>query len=252
MEKSELIEKYLEGSLSDDERAAFEELALSDAEFRKLLEMHKEVNESIGDKEFIELHRLIEKVSAEYMQLNMHTEPVVKTFRFRKTIIQIAALLVLTVASGMIIKSLFTDQVNEEKLYRKYYSTYDSDIISRSVPSETTTLNQAILNYINKAYPESLSLLNDLVQQDEKNYSAWFYRGLACLETDQTGEAIRSFNAIPESWDSPYLEHRNWYLALSLLRNGDIADASRIFMTISTTDGYYAREAEKLNLKLTD
>jgi len=252
METTRIIEEYLDQTLSMEERDAVEARLASDKDFSDLIALHKEVNESIGDRELIELHHLIEKVSAEYLRRNRKQEAVIKPILYKKFIIRIAAILIIMVASGMIIKTLFFDHVNTEKLFGKYYTTYEADVISRSAPSGTTTLDQAVLNYTNGEYSEALNLLDALVQQDGKNYLAWFYKGLSCLETDQTGEAVHSFRTIPESWDSPYAEHRNWYLALSLLRQGDITDASQILSGISSANGYYDRQAEKLYLKLSD
>ena len=252
METTRIIEEYLDHTLSMEEHDAVEARLASDKDFSDLIALHKEVNESIGDKEFIELHRLIEKVSAEYLRRNRKQEAVTNPILFKKYFLRIAAILIIMVASGIIIKTLFFDHVNTEKLFGKYYATYDADVISRSAPSGTTTLDQAVLSYTNGEYNEALKLLDALVQQDEKNYLAWFYKGLSCLETDQTGEAVRSFRTIPDLWDSPYIEHRNWYLALALLRQGEITGASRAFRDISSANGYYARKAEKLYLKLSD
>jgi hypothetical protein len=79
---------------------------------------------------------------------------------------------------------------------------------------------------------------------------ARFYKGLVLLETDSPAEAIQSFKAIPYVWDSAYSEHRDWYLAMALLRNNNISEALSILQKINAENGYYAKKAKKVSSKL--
>jgi len=62
MKKTRLIEEYLDGSLSAEEKKKFEDQLGKDKELADLVKMHLDVNESIRDNELHALSLIIKKI----------------------------------------------------------------------------------------------------------------------------------------------------------------------------------------------
>lgn len=253
METTRIIEQYLDGTLGFEERRTLEERIAADRDLRNLIALHKEVDESIRDKDLSELKALIEKISAEH---SSKEKPQIKNRRIFKTsgwqnyVIRVAAILFVVAGAVCVLRYALLRDSNAQRLYQKYYTVYDADGISRSAQSDRQLFDNAIINYTQKDFAGALDKLNSIVQSEKDNHLAWFFRGLAFLETGAAAEAIQSFTAIPAAWSNPYSEHRDWYLALAYLRNGDMMEATEGFTRISVAKGYYAEKANKILRKL--
>jgi tetratricopeptide (TPR) repeat protein len=255
METTRLIEQYLEGTLGTGERSAVEERASSNEEFRKLIVLHKEVNDCIRDNDFFTLRNLIERIDRDYLYREIAGEPVPKrklSLASYRLIIRIAAFFILLAASGFILRYAVFSHPSADRLYQKYYAVYDLDVISRSSLTRNTSLDEAILSYDQGKYQDALARLNAILSEEEDNYMAWFCNGLTLMETGNPENAIHSFGEIPVNWYSPFAEHRDWYLALALLKTNNIVESSKIFQKIASGGGYYYRQAGKILKSLSD
>jgi tetratricopeptide (TPR) repeat protein len=253
METTRIIEQYLDGTLGDKEKIELEVKALHDKDLRELISLHKEVNESIRDKDLSVFHSLVKKVSAQHFgKINTSSLKQVtgKVKIWQNNFIKLAAVLIFVAGVGAFLKYSQSRGESNEKLYQNYYATYETDAVSRSAQSDMVALDSAIISYSRRDYSEAIIKFDEIIGRDQKNYLAWFYRGVTYLETDVTAKAIISFNAIPVLWNSPFREHRDWYLALALLHQGNTAKASEAFDRISASGGYYADRASKISKKL--
>jgi tetratricopeptide (TPR) repeat protein len=253
METTRIIEQYLDGTLGDKEKIVLEVKALHDKDLRELISLHKEVNESIRDEDLSVFHSLVKKVSDQHFgKINKSSLKQVtgKLKIWQKNFIRLAAVLIFIAGVGAILRYSQSQGANTEKLYQKYYATYEADAISRSAQSDRVALDSAIISYSRRDYSGAIIKLDEILGRDQKNYLAWFYHGVTCLEIDATAKAIISFNAIPVLWKSPFREHRDWYLALALLRQGNTGKASEAFNRISASGGYYAGRAGEISQKL--
>jgi tetratricopeptide (TPR) repeat protein len=249
METTRLIEEYLEGNLSGEEKKAVEERAENDTDFRDLIHLHKEVNECIRSDEVFDLRNRITKISREYTGTDDRVvkKKIHSLFPLNHRIMyRVASLFVIMAAAGLILRYTVFSRLSSDRLYQRYYLAYETDIIQRSVEAGMTPLDKAIYVYNRGRYPDALKILDNILTNQTDNYVAWFYKGLTCLETGDPGRAVISFNVIPVNWNSPFAEHRDWYLALALLKADNPSEALRIFQKIASGDGYYARNAEKL------
>jgi tetratricopeptide (TPR) repeat protein len=253
METTRIIEQYLEGTLGDAERGEVEQRAERDEEFRELIRLHQEVNESIRDKEIQHLRALLKKVSHEYVSADAAEgcRTPVRFFRlFSHSTLRIAAILIGCLIAGYFMK-IYLFNPTPEVLYQRFYTRYEPDIASRAAPGDAVLpLNEALWKYHGGSYAEALVMLDEILRLDQHNYLVWFFRGLVCLEMDDPEKAIRSFGSIPEEWQSLYNEHRNWYLALALLKVDQPSRSSEILQEIRMNGGYYASQADQLLRRL--
>jgi tetratricopeptide (TPR) repeat protein len=209
METTELIERYLEGSLSEVESLEVEKRAQSDPNFRKLIELHREVNESISDEAIHDLHLKIRRILDDYK--DHAPKRVNRTYTFFK----IAAVFVLIAGVAVVIRFVLSRSV-EERLYFRFYQAYETDIVTRSGEA-AESFTRAISLYNNKNYNEAFLILSRLTSREPDNYQAWFFMGLTSIELNNFEQAIESLSKIPDRWDNPFGEHAKWYYALALL-----------------------------------
>ncbi|MBN2480513.1 MAG: hypothetical protein JXB19_02135 [Bacteroidales bacterium] len=66
MKKSRMVEDYLDGSLSDEEKREFEQKLGKDEELADLLKLYTEVRESIRDHELHDLRRKLKELGEKY------------------------------------------------------------------------------------------------------------------------------------------------------------------------------------------
>jgi tetratricopeptide (TPR) repeat protein len=106
------------------------------------------------------------------------------------------------------------------------------------------------LLYQTGKYSECTGMLDKMVSIDKKDYLALFYRGLTKIELQQPNEAISDFLKIPSNWNSPYSIHRNWYLALCLIKTGHEMQAVPLLKRLSIGEDFYSERARKILNKI--
>lgn len=254
MKTTQLIEAYLDGTLNDEDRLALEKQAEQDRDLRELIRMHREVNESIRDNGLHALKASLDKVSyafftgSEFSGAGKFTGITRKIIhnRFLRIASSVLVIVTLAITAGLI----FFTSVSSERLYRHYYAPYETDVVSRSVQHEFSQLNNALVLYGQGKYAESLAWLERTTTSGEAANLASFYRGLLYLETGDTEKAVMNLKLIPDKWNSAYRVHRDWYLALALLKAGDKPAALEKLNDLVNPGGFYSEKAARMVRKL--
>ncbi len=240
MNTTRIIEAYLDGSLEKDVAEEVRIRSENDIEFADLIRLHKEVNKCISDDELVKFRVTLKKISGE----NEISEREINiSIRY---IFQIAAACLFLILIGFTVKKWLFTGSSDSTIFNKYYVRYEADVITRSDNTATNSLEYAQILYQTGNYAKSEAILSEITNKDKKNYMAWFYSGLVRIELRQTGEAIRDFSKIPLSWNSPNRIHRNWYLALCLVKTGHEKEAGSLLMDLSTDNMYYSERAKKI------
>ncbi len=254
-----LIEKYLDGTLKGDKLRDFEEQLKSNDELRKRVILHKEVNESIEIEDvtnFREKLKHIYSIFRKWENAENDDSPVVelqnnKTGFFIKHRTLIAASIAfLIVAGALVIYIIKTGISNGDELFSMYYQTYKPDIHIRSDVDKISELAKAILIYDQNDYKAAFEKLNAIIEDDHENYLAKYYFGMTCIEMDKYDLAIQHFQDIMETWQSPFIYHTEWYLALCYIKQDDREKAVILLNKIKRTNNYYKDKAEELLKKL--
>ncbi|GAI97653.1 unnamed protein product [marine sediment metagenome] len=68
MQITEIITKYLDGELNEDELIRFEAELLINPELNELMDLHKEVDETLKDEESISFSNKFKKAYKKYLQ----------------------------------------------------------------------------------------------------------------------------------------------------------------------------------------
>ena len=110
------------------------------------------------------------------------------------------------------------------------------------------TYNQALEKFNNKEYNDSKHLFEQIIINDNSNYSALYYKSLCCFFLEENENAITGFNQILKISKGEYYDSAKWYKALALLKKGNKKEAKKILEEIIKSNSSFKNNAE-LKLK---
>jgi TolA-binding protein len=101
--------------------------------------------------------------------------------------------------------------------------------------------------YVGKGkWKSSLQRLQQILETYPDDVNGHFYAGLCSYNLQQYEDAKHHFATCLQLSYSNFNEEASWYLAQSLLANGEKNSAKELLITIRDQKGYYSKQAEKL------
>ena len=238
MEKFYNLEEYIDGNLNGKELIQLEEELSKNQMFTAELELRREVNELIRDKQFSEIVEILDRQlkSNSYSVMNIQKD-VLKTWHMA------AASFALILVAGGLWYILSNKPFSTEKLVSKYYKPASPIGQFRSLEiSPDDALKEAFNFYEQNDYVNALRYFNSL----ENQITAKFYSGICYIELEQFDKAINSFEFIINDKDNLFVEQAEWYMGLIYLMNNQKSQAISQFDKISKSDSYYANQAKEI------
>ncbi len=241
------IERYLNNTLSEEERNMLELQMQTDEALAIEVAKHRELHEILGDKQTLDFRNKINKIHQEVVTTRKRTtkttgKPATSKTRFPYKKLAIAAILV--VGLGV----LFWDHsknTNTLDLYTTYYKPYPVDDTKRGEIEEE--LANIYTSYEQGAYVIVISALEKQLEQVEKP-KLRLYLGNSYLRTDQEQKAATQFRKIDRK--SVFYEDAQWYLALTYLKL-QVQDSTRYFLeNVIDYKGIHQKTAKKILDKL--
>ena len=125
---------------------------------------------------------------------------------------------------------------------------------SQSTETTITTVAIPYMDYIDKTmlyvgkgkWKESLQRLQLIIKAYPDDVNGHFYAGLCSYNLQQYEDAKQHFANCLQLPFSNFNEEASWYLAQSLLANGEKSQAKELFVVIRDQKGYYSKQAEKV------
>jgi tetratricopeptide (TPR) repeat protein len=163
---------------------------------------------------------------------------------------------VFLVAAGLVSLRFFLKS-GDSDWYAAFYEPYPNEIESHLRSSETADvanglspeLRAAFQAYEKENFAESFSLFEQELSVNETNIFAQFYGGLAALEIGNTLKAKQLLLAASQP-GSLYQDEANWYLALTLLREGEDQAAIELLDEIAASpENQFREDAKELRSK---
>jgi hypothetical protein len=238
MEITRKIEAYLDGSLEVDERYELDCRAQKDKELADLIQLYREVNECIREKELFIIRGKLHKILSE------------KPLFYNKSKLIIAATVLFLVGMEIADRIFIFRNQSGQLIFKNYYVRYESEVVTRSSEIVAHDLKEALLQYELRNYPYCAHLLDSISFQEKDNYMALFYKGLTFLELQKPLDAINAFLIIPQRWNSPYAVHRDWYLALSYIDVQKEKEATDLLRKLVENKTFYSKRAKSILHKL--
>ena len=113
----------------------------------------------------------------------------------------------------------------------------------RGTDSEDNSLTEAYKAYDNKNFGESIALFEAL---EQTNSSVQLYYSNALLANGDFVKAIPILRQLSESTIKASANQGKWYLALALLHQNKLDDATTILSTLSANSNFYQQQAKEL------
>lgn len=246
MEHEELIQKYIQDSLSEAEQAQFETLLQNDLDFAAKVAEYENVHKALKANERDALKSHLQHLEA--------TESENETLRtpFQKNI-RLAIAVVLLLLFGLIGNYIIQQANVNENLYATYFEPYPNGLapVTRGQNASQNVLQKAMGFYESGNYEKAAKLLeNALTTMDILTTEILFYKAMCLLNLKKEKEALDILREIKHE-KTHYTSQIYWYGALIHIKfkeNEKALKALEYMDSIKTT--YKAKERAILKEKL--
>ncbi|WP_226388721.1 hypothetical protein [Penaeicola halotolerans] len=226
LNKDELIEKYLEGTLNTEENMLFHQLMKEDSDFKEEVTFQLKTRQAFKNIERASLKEMLS-------QLDESTHSIAKPKKepIYQITYYVAAGLIALLGLSFVFK-WFTD--NQPKDVLAYYEPYPNVITPTTRNATEDSLNlarEALIAYENESYEKADSLFNQ-VKYLQLSYTA-FYKGIIKIELQSYDSASFYFAEYLESGDSVLYQQSLWYKFISEYAAKDTSNAKATLELLS-------------------
>lgn len=240
-ENLDIVDRYLEGNLSEQERTTFEERLLHDEVLRQQVDEMKLIRAGIKHAS--------RKAALQNLKALESTLPPVNNnglTLWANTWLQAAAVLLI----GLVTYALWPAAVDEQALFATHFEVYPNIImptVRGEMPNDSTLKTLAFRAYDQKQYEEAAVLFDRI---DTKDVDILFYLGNCYLANSQAEKALSLFEKVLSEYEV-FDEQAEWYIAASYLKLEERERARQALEKVVTRNGAYKEKAqiilEKLN-----
>ena len=235
-----LIDSYLEGTLSMEDKIAFEERLRKENDLQLLLSdlriLKAGIKQTTREEIRSELQSLENKLTGS------------PSFSFlRSTWTKVAASLAFIMVTAWLLWPSSTK--TPEQLFAENFEPYPNIImptVRGGQTADSTVMAQAYKAYDMQEYTKAIELFESL---EVKAEGVLLYLGNSYLANGSAEKAVPIFERVISDFDI-FDEQAEWYLALSYLKLGNKEKASEISKAIVDRGGDYASKAKRLLLTL--
>ena len=235
----ELLEGYLWGRLSEEERKQFEQARASDPEFAALVEEEESLRTFLqAQKDRERVRNATDALGKEFFPTMRRSSPGIRRFLGPITIaatVLIAALLVWFWA--------FPD--SPQSLYQAFAVHDALDLSERDGPGSFAEVEQL---FNRGDYAAAIPSLVALQAEDKTDLEVEKALGIAYLESGQLEQALAIFTSLAVT-DSAYQQDAVWYTALTYLRMENKEEAAAWLKKIERGSRWYP-SSRKLSRRL--
>lgn len=232
--KFNLIEKYLQGEFSQEERKAIEQKIAEDPDLWQEANLHRNLHQFLQNQEEIKLR---DQLSA------------LEKARFKKNkpllTYGIAAAISLLVVAGIFF--LYDQQqISPAEIVAEQFEPYPMVLNERNVGLEDQAIQLAINAYLDQDYPQAITYFNELVNRDTLVTLARFYQGVSLLALNRSAESVEILAELKDTEQSLIKQQTLWYLGLSYLLQEEQEKALSTFSELAGYENYKQEEAQRI------
>ena len=237
----EMIIKYLDGDLNEEEQLAFNQLMNSSEEFRKELRNTEEIIASLKVSDRVDRFRMVKETFAEFeSEYGRQVKNWSKGVYWLSGLAASFALLIV----GYIYFFADAEQSRSQEIFAQYYEAFPID--QGSIRNEEANLNLGLQLYMKGQYSEAIPHLEALVEHDSATANFIYLSNayLATKEFAQAEELLKNLDS--ESQNTVMSRYRKWYLCLALLAQDKINEAKAELSGLAETSGIYQEESQEI------
>lgn len=236
MERETLLEKYIQGELTEKEWREFDALLKEDSDFKSDVDFHtdlKRVAEAEDDDYFKEM--------LSDFEAQARTENSIKKRFPTKWLVAASIALIAGLAYFFTVDS----SASTQDLFVSNFEPYRNVVhpIVRGEEGQTKKTN-AFAAYQTGDYETALPLLDELYTNTKEPYYL-FYRANALIELNRAKEAVPLLQQHLKTNDT-LVKNSPWYLAMAYLQLDDKENAIKMLQEVIKNGKYKVEEAQKL------
>lgn len=234
MNKEDLISKYFENTLSNENQQEFDDLLENDKDFAQDVAFQINLKKAITLNERSTLKQKLQSFEAEKNQK--------KTFKWQ----YIAASVAILIGSFW----FFNQNSNSQQLYNQYYQTYPNTVAPVVRGENSNDLKTvAFFEYDSGNYNKAYQLFINIYNSENQDY-ALFYGSLSLIELNRHQEALTLLNRFDATKSNDFTPFVKWFKALSYLKLEQNSEAITLLKELSATQNPLQNQAEELLEKL--
>lgn len=236
----EEVKNYLEGKMTAQETADFEDRMARDPAFAQEVQLNRELLESMNLHFKSKVKRQLQKEDNKVVGLQR------KKWISNRVLAMAASLALIAVATYFLIFK----GVDPAQLFDQYHTTY-YNVVDGSVRSGTPESAQmAFRRYDQGDFQGAAQSFETLTDEHPDNLDYYLYQGLSYLEIGETERAVAALKKVLADQASSWAEPAEWYLGLTYLRSGNKKQAKQTFSQIVAEGNSYSERAEEILKKL--
>ena len=220
-EKYNIIESYLEGSLSGEALLSFEKQLARNKNLRQELQLHQDLSRTLSNSDTLKFMDLLDKVDQEW-EFKNQKEKKARLVILRPIIKYATAIAACTIIGLFLFTGVFSSTSSDD-LYATYHQPYTMILADRSANLDQQHIEHkisgAILAYNQEQYANAALQFEKLHQTFPEKAIYQFYQAQSLLANQQAADAIPLFQNLTQ--DSILREQINWYLSLAYVQNKD-------------------------------
>lgn len=238
-----LIIRYLNGDLSAPQREDFEARLKTDTELNEEYRLHTSVDEALQMDDDNRFRDMLDGIH----------EELVRKRQFPRWVWYTAALVLVCLAIALSLILTRERLSGTDKLFATYYKAYDSPGDVRSVgDTKNSPLAFGLELYGENDYEGALTQLEQVIRVEPDNNEAQFYAGVSSLQLDRFQQAIPFFKVVIDHQDILFLDQARWYLALTYVKTGDMAQARQLLSDLELSSRFYGNKAGMILKKISN
>ena len=264
--ENELINKYLDREVSENELSEIEGLKSSSALFREELLKQKAIISSLKAQEkarkFEAVRAMVAAQAIEVTEdldedllsdddettvIAMNTDRAVgssKDSEARPPYFRYAAAIAVILTVVVLLYTLAGGGMSNDEIFMAYYQPLEASVSTRSETQDK--VENPLDPYIAGDYEASITALEKAIGETENGAGLSVYLGISLMEVGRLEEARGVFQEIFAQYPNDFSgQHAEWYLALMLLKE-DPDEARKAFQQIANQQGTYENQARKV------
>jgi TolA-binding protein len=238
---SYFIERYNAGEMSEAEKQWFIKELEDNEKLRHEVNLRKRTDKILKNQDIISLRNKLSEIE------NQRKDPKRPLKNPKKTaFIKYAAVFAGLMLIGSI--TLFSSKnLNNEKIMKLYYRTYEPPTNQRSAQSGADADFALALEFYNTHdYEKAAVLFNKVLENKPNDMQTVLLKGVSNFEEKKYPDAKESFGKVIDDKDNLYIDQAQWYLAFCYLNTDETDKAKQLFKSIAKEDGIYKNDAKKI------
>lgn len=238
--QQELIDRFLQKDLNQQELNDFMEKLNSDISFAEEVDLQRIVTKGIELEGVNNLRQRLSAIHQKVKAEQQENKTATKVIPIKQWAAVAAAVIILLFAGY----NFWNSASAKEDVYAKYYELYQPDFSTRNQETDQANAEKA---YREGDFENVIELLQKVKNESGGNARILLGLGNAFLKTSNYQAATESFEEIIKSENELYIDQARWYLALTFLKQGDVDSCRKILQELAQREGAdFSQEAKGL------